>query len=146
MYRVYEIMSDDTLEKISKDNCIACEEICRLNGIDSNDFVPGKFIVLPNNDNLYDIYIVQNGDTLFSLSKKFNIELKSLYAINGLDDGDYIYPGQELLIPKNGFSVYVTKENENLLGISDNINVPISEIVRYNPNLFLNSDQLIIFR
>lgn len=146
MYRVYEIMTDDTLESLAYKYCIDCEELCRLNGITVDDFIPGNFIVLPKENSFYDFYIVQSGDTLFSLSKKFDIDLKSLYAINGLDEGDYIYPGQELLVPKSGFTVYVTKDNESLSDISNNIGVTPSQIISFNPNVILNSDQLLIFK
>ena len=139
-------MSDDTLEKIASKYFLDCDDICRLNGIYNDDLIPGMFIALPNSGDIYDLYIVKEGDTLFSLSQLYDIDLDVLYAINGLDDGDYIYPNQELLIPKDGISIYITKDNESLSDISSNINVPISMISNNNPNLILTSDQLVFFR
>ena len=138
-------MSDDTLERIAANFFIKSDELCRLNGMGIDEFIPGKFIVLPKTDNFYDVYVVHDGDTLYSLSKKYNIDLKTLYAINGLDDGDYIYPNQEILVPKENVSIYVTKDNESLSDISNNINIPVSLIISSNPNLILTSDQLIFF-
>ena len=54
MYRVYEIMTDDTLESLAYKYCIDCEELCRLNGITVDDFIPGNFIVLPKENSFYD--------------------------------------------------------------------------------------------
>ena len=43
-------------------------------------------------------YRVSKGDTLFSISKKFNIEIKTLVEMNRIN-GNKIYIGQELIIP-----------------------------------------------
>ena len=43
-------------------------------------------------------YRVSKGDTLFSISKKFNIEIKTIVKINHINDNK-IYIGQELIIP-----------------------------------------------
>ena len=44
-------------------------------------------------------YRVSKGDTLFSISKKFNIEIKTLVKMNQINDNK-IYIGQELIITK----------------------------------------------
>ena len=43
-------------------------------------------------------YRVAKGDTLFSISKKFNIEIKTIVKMNQIKD-NIIYIGQELIIP-----------------------------------------------
>ena len=45
------------------------------------------------------IYTVKLGDTLYSIAKKLNVELKSLKRVNDLKDNT-IYIGQELVLPK----------------------------------------------
>ena len=45
-------------------------------------------------------YRVSKGDTLFSISKKFNIEIKTIVKMNQINDSK-IYIGQELIIPNN---------------------------------------------
>ena len=45
------------------------------------------------------IYTVKLGDTLYSIAKKLNVELKSLKRVNDLNDNT-IYIGQELVLPK----------------------------------------------
>ncbi len=44
-------------------------------------------------------YIVNEGDTLFSIALKFNIPLDILKEINKLENPDLIYPGQIIEIP-----------------------------------------------
>jgi LysM repeat protein len=44
------------------------------------------------------VYVVQAGDTLFSIAVRFGVNIDELRAVNGLVD-DNIVPGQELIIP-----------------------------------------------
>ena len=46
------------------------------------------------------IYVVKKGDTLYSIAKMFNIEVKKLRTINKIED-NLINLGQELIITKN---------------------------------------------
>ncbi|HOQ17276.1 MAG: DUF3794 domain-containing protein [Epulopiscium sp.] len=46
------------------------------------------------------IYMVQCGDTLWKIAKKYNTTVEELVAINDIENPDKIYPGQKLLIIK----------------------------------------------
>ncbi|MBR1736012.1 MAG: LysM peptidoglycan-binding domain-containing protein, partial [Firmicutes bacterium] len=46
------------------------------------------------------IYIVQKGDTLWKLAKKFNTSVEDIARINDIENPDLIYPEQKLLILK----------------------------------------------
>ena len=46
------------------------------------------------------IYVVQPGDTLWNLAKKFNTTVDDIVKINDIENPDLIYPGQKLLILK----------------------------------------------
>jgi LysM repeat protein len=48
------------------------------------------------------VYIVQAGDTLSSIARKFDVSLEDLMQANGITDPDYVLLGQELLIPIGG--------------------------------------------
>jgi LysM repeat protein len=48
------------------------------------------------------VYIVQAGDTLTSIARKFDVSLEDLMLANGITDPDYVLLGQELLIPIGG--------------------------------------------
>ena len=43
-------------------------------------------------------YIVQKGDTLYSISKQFSLSVSQLRKLNKLSSGGAIYPGQKLII------------------------------------------------
>ena len=45
-------------------------------------------------------YVVQSGDTLWDLAKKFNTTVDDIVELNDIENPDLIYPGQKLLILK----------------------------------------------
>lgn len=46
------------------------------------------------------VYVVQKGDTLWKIAKKYNTEIDELLSVNEIEDPNKIYPGQKLLILK----------------------------------------------
>jgi LysM repeat protein len=55
-------------------------------------------------------YIVQRGEELGLIAKKFNVAVSDIVAVNKLDDADQIYPGQQLVIPAAGEWVPTEKD------------------------------------
>lgn len=45
-----------------------------------------------------DYYVVQDGDTLWGISKEYGVPVEELRRLNGLDQGRHIYPGQKILL------------------------------------------------
>ncbi|NDJ60615.1 MAG: LysM peptidoglycan-binding domain-containing protein [Chloroflexi bacterium] len=45
------------------------------------------------------VYIVQPGDTLFSISQGFQVPLQTIAAVNGIYNINLIFAGQHLIIP-----------------------------------------------
>ena len=52
----------------------------------SNNFIP------------YEMYIVSEGDTLWSIAKEYNIEIRDLSRMNSIDENSYLQLGQQLSI------------------------------------------------
>lgn len=46
------------------------------------------------------IYVVQKGDTLWMIAKRYNVTLDALIKANNIQNPDLIYPGQRLIIPR----------------------------------------------
>ena len=67
-------------------------------GLNRFDRLAKKNINKDSNKKELFFYRVSKGDTLFSISKKFNIEIKTLVEMNRIN-GNKIYIGQELIIP-----------------------------------------------
>ncbi len=95
---------------------------------------------------LYDTYIIKKGDTIYGISKQYNINPELLSLVNGLNMNDYIYENQEILIPKNGYSYYLTKSGDNLNDVLDLFNVDYSNFNRVNNRILLEEGQLFAYK
>ena len=143
MYQVYKTIDGDSFDSLAIRFDVSSDELIRINGF--NDFNIGDMIVVPNND-MYFSYFTKSGDTMYSIADKYNQDLDILYLINGIKEGDYIYPNQEILIPRNDVSVYLTRDDDTLGSISSAIGVSVSDIIRYNSDLVLMPEQIIVYR
>jgi spore coat assembly protein SafA len=62
-------------------------------------------------------YVVQSGDSMFSISQKYNLELNTLIAANlQLSNPNEIYPGQEINIPVPSTTPIMAKPDRSLSG------------------------------
>lgn len=80
-------------------------------------------------------YVVKRGDSLYSISKQFNLNPDDLMKYNNLSS-TLIYPNQILFIPLNkeeGIkSEHITKVNDTLESIAIKYNLSHDEILRLN--------------
>jgi len=93
-------------------------------------------------------YIVEKGDTLISISQKFNISLETLLWSNELSINSYIKPGQKLIILPVSGVLHIVKQGESLTEIARFYKAEIKKIIEFNQlvdkNNILAGDLLII--
>ena len=94
----------------------------------------------------YTYYTVEQGDTLYQISKKFNVNPKLVAELNGLKLDEYIYPKQTLIIPKKGIQYYITKDDDTLNLVSKVFGANESDIVKQNKTIYLLPGQMIFYR
>ena len=80
-------------------------------------------------------YIVKKGDTLYSLSKRFNIPIDELKRINNLTS-DILTIGQVLKLNEdintNDYDTYIIKKGDSLYAIARKYNIPVNELIEIN--------------
>ena len=148
MYQIYQIAPNDTIVSIAGKFNTTIDEIRKINGMNLNTMlVPGNYIVVPNVANdLYTRYTVVKGDNLYSIAQNTGTTVPTLVAINGLEENAFIYPNQEILIPRRDIGVYVTVEDDTLRGISEKSGVSVEELIKENQRLYLLPDQIIVYK
>ena len=145
MYKIYMIQPGDTLENIALKFDTTVELLNRIN--DKTDIKVGEEIIVPNNKEIpFVIYRVSKGDTLFDIARRNNVNYKDLILINGLKEGEYIYPNQELLVPKPDIGVYTVENTESLVQVSNKVGVSIDNIIKQNATIYLLPNQLILYK
>jgi len=148
MFKIYRIMQGDTLESISRNLGINLDELKRINGIvGSPILIPGTNLIVPNREEAtYINYTVKKGDTIYDIARRNNIDRRLLLLINGMEEDDYIYPDEQILIPRQGVGLYLTEQDDTISSISENLSITPEEMLRLNDTIFLSPNQVIVYK
>ena len=143
----YIVEKGDTLYSLSKRFNISIEELKRINNLNDDILSIGQVLKLSNtDDNEYDTYIVKKGDSLWAISKEYNIPLNELIKINSLTDLT-LQINQELLVPKTNKNIYIVEAGDTLWSIAHKNNINVDELKTINnltSNLISVGQELII--
>ena len=111
-YHEYTIQDGDTLFKLAEKFNTTVDDLVKLNGIQDPDKIwAGNILKIPvfpvtlpmpkpDSDDSTVKYVVQEGDTLWKIAKRFNVPLADIINLNRLCDPDCIYPEQVIIIPE----------------------------------------------
>ncbi len=145
MYERYRVKNGETISLISKKFGTSIEFLRNINDIYFLDNLrAGMDIIVPKNKELYyEVMKAPKGMTLLEFSNKNNINPDLFLIMNGLEKDDYIYEGQEILIPKKNFSYYITKEGDSLDTVANTFNVTKDRLLSQNETIYLFPGQII---
>ncbi len=148
MFDKYTIKQGDNLEIIAKKFNTTVDMLKDINNMEYSTLLrQGMEIIVPKNKEQYfEYYTIEKGDNLYQIARRYNINPELLAALNGLTMNDYIYPGQEILIPKSGYSYYITTEGDTLDIVANRFKVDKDRVMRENETIYLMPDQLLVSR
>ena len=163
----YLVEKGDTLYSISQKFNVPISRIKQLNNLQNNTLMIGQKIYLADintNDNLQK-HIVQRGETLYSIAKKYNITLEKLKEQNNITD-NILQIGQVLIIsePENDknflesnyslnpnnvqeeYIIYYVKRGDSLWKIATAYNITVPDLIEKNnlKNLTLQIGQKLL--
>ena len=146
MFREYELKNNEKLNDIANTFGTRVEVLKDLNSlIDLDNLKYGDIITIPEKTiDYYNYYTVSKGDNIYAISKKLNINPELLMAINGLDKDDYIYQEQQLILPKKGYSYYITKEGDTIDEVIKIFDSDKEKFMKENETVYLMSGQLLV--
>ncbi len=98
------VKSGETIYSISRLYKLTTDELIKLNNIIDNNINLGQKLkvkkeTISNTNITYLIHKVQTGETLYQISKKYNVSVDTIKELNNLNS-DNLSIGQELKIPK----------------------------------------------
>ena len=148
MYKIYQVEYGDTIDVIASKTGTTANNIKDINGINSNsDLIVGSLIIVPKEENqIFETYTVKKGDSIYSIARTYNVDPSTLYLLNGLNKNDYIYPNQEITIPRKDVIVYVTNEGDTIDMIVNNLGIDANTLNRENERIFVLPDQLVVHK
>lgn len=111
---IYIVQSGDTLYKIAQNYNTNVDTIKQLNNLTSNTLSVGQLLKIPSPVSEVETYTVQSGDTLYSISQKFNTSVEALKKLNNIST-NVLSVGQTIkLPPKESIDTTETVEPETI--------------------------------
>jgi len=80
-----------------------------LGALNQGNFIPASRAKAAAAESQVRYYQVQKGDTLWDISRSFNVDLQTLTSINNLDRNSILRIGQTLKIPGSGQRLHVIR-------------------------------------
>ena len=162
----YTVVSGDTLYSIASRFNTTVSEIKQLNNLTNNTLSIGQKLLIPtleepgdteipelppeNNETPpeTEIYIVEKGDSLWLIAKKYNTTVDELISLNNLNSIN-LQIGDKLLVPKASTeqTIYTVQKGDTLWSIAKKNNVSVDSLKEANTlanNLLSVGQQLII--
>ena len=105
IYGKYIVERGDALSKIAKKFGLKTKELAKINGIKiKSPLRVGQKLKLPFEQKMIDAvssakYIIEEGDTIISIAKKFKLEPKALMKFNGIKRNGTIRTGKIIKLP-----------------------------------------------
>ena len=144
---LYIVKEGDTLYSISRKFNVSVDDIIRINNLNSNLIALGQELFIPvPGDGDFVLYEVVSGDTLYSISRKYDVDIQTIRDINNLSNNN-LSIGTLLKIPidvnpgTGDYSTYIVKSGDNLYRISKLFNMSVSDLKKIND---LDNDSLYV--
>ena len=136
-FDTYIIQSGDSLYRIAQRFNTTVDTLMTANSISGDGhIIAGQVLLIPAGEEApVDEYEVQPGDSLFSISRRFNTTVGMLQSVNGLGESSEIVEGQIIVIPsieERGYEEYVVTAEDSLLSIAERYGIDESELMSLN--------------
>ena len=159
----YTVQKGDSLWKIANNFGVSVDSIIQANNLSGTNLSIGQQLIIPGTtttpttpttptppeENTTQLYVVQSGDSLWSIARKFNTTVSEIRNANNLTT-DVLQVGQLLRIPGssgNDGTVYYVKSGDSLWKIANQFGTTVDAIKSRNgltTNVLQIGQQLII--
>jgi membrane-bound lytic murein transglycosylase D len=158
----YTVMKGDTLGKIALQHNTAVKAIQRINKLSSNTIRLGQHLLIPTtavgdvNDSIAKAsyvndqpslsqkmqYTIKAGDTLWDLSREFNVTVDDIAKWNGMRKNTTLKLGQKIVIMQAAADnktanitrtvTYKVRQGDSLARIAQRFSISVADIVKWN--------------
>ena len=139
------VQSGETLPSIADKYGMTADQISVFNPNLSENVVSGQSINIPLSSKGCINYKISSGETLYSISKRFQVSLNAIYEVNNISPETVVNVGRIIEIPvrqKDNNSVkkgcklmYKVEKKETIYGICRKFNITEDEFIAANPQL-----------
>jgi len=133
----YVVKSGDTLWGIAREFGVTVDELKSKNNLSSNSLKINQVLLIPSAEEVPgDSYIVQAGDSLYSISRRYGLTVDELKRLNNLSSNT-LSIGQRLLVSGNPGSTgssndYIVQPGDSLYKIARDFGISVDELMNFN--------------
>lgn len=129
----HKVVQGDTLYSLSRTYGVSVKELKETNNLQSDTIKIGQTLKVPAKENVSGhnsthSHLVKNGETLYSIAKKYGITVQQLKDYNGLKN-NIIKVDQTLIIPK---TTHVVVKGDTLFSIARKNGLTVDELKAAN--------------
>ncbi len=132
---VYTVKIGDSLWSIAKKFNTTVDDLKKANNLTSNSLSIGQKLVIPGKkeSTSNNVYTVQKGDSLYSIARKYNVDVNALKQANNLSS-NLLSIGQVLIIPTGteDYILYKVVSGDSLYSIAKKYGITMQEIMDFN--------------
>lgn len=144
----YKVAKGDTLYSIARKQNTTISKIKELNNLTSDNLSVGMTLQVPSTKPTYQTYTIKKGDSLYSISKKYNTTVDAIKKINNLPS-NILTIGTTIQIPSSNQknNTYTVERGDTLYSIAKRLGVSIDSLKAANnltTNMLSVGDKLII--
>lgn len=160
-YYIHKVEKGQSLYAIAKTYNMDVNSILAENDEAIDGLKPGQELKIPFDSllpkqssssidtNKYVYHKIVKGETIYGITKKYNIDEKKLTSYNssisvGLKEGEYLIVGEKrknvlvkpaIALSATSSDLYTVQQGETLYGISKKINVSQDDLLKWNPEV-----------
>ena len=129
----YEVKSGNTLWSIARKYGLTVNQIKEVNNLKDNTLSIGELLYIPIKETesvTKDYYTVKNGDTLYSIARKYNLTVDELKELNKLINNN-LSIGEKLIVSKDIPSTeltYTVVSGDTLYNIANKFKVSVDNL------------------
>ncbi|MFV2089805.1 MAG: LysM peptidoglycan-binding domain-containing protein [Pseudomonadales bacterium] len=150
-----KVRSGDTLSQLAHRYRTDITSLKKANGIRGTRIAAGQSLLIPRSSSALanpvaartqgSLYVVQSGDSLWTISRAYDVPINTLMKANHVGPKDYLRVGQKLTLPGHVQTVqqvsrpaqirkvrYGVKKGDSLARIAGKFNVRVNDIVNWN--------------
>ena len=137
---IYTVKAGDSLYSIANKYGLSVNALKEYNNLTSNNLSIGQKLKIPNNSDTSSstLYVVKQGDSLYSIARQFNTSVSDIMELNNLKTS-LLNIGMVLKIPSSSTNqTYIVKAGDTLYDIAKRYNTSVDNIKKKN-NLTSNN-------
>ncbi len=153
IYEVYVVEPGDSLYNIARRYHTTVAQLRSLNGVGGGrDLTVGRSIIVPKVDEtIFETVVVETGDSLYSLSRRYDVSVSVLRVINRLADTRRLKVGEVILAPTledAALGIHVIRPGESLTKLAEGYGTSIEFLQALNgianPSLIQLDDTILV--